>query len=210
MRQNSTQLDSTIKYAMNLPTHTSTTSTTSTPTTVVDLNVFCDTAQTLAAQTPASAFELLNDYVEGSLQAVNWQVTGSSKAVQGAQYDSSIEAYARYLHVKASSSASVMCGRCLQAMSLELLVDTQLQVFQTDEAADEAALADNADTLPDPIVAHRQFDLVLQVQEELLLNIPENPVHDEDDVATQTICKLPSDAGSKKLSPFAGLAGLMS
>jgi uncharacterized metal-binding protein YceD (DUF177 family) len=174
----------------------------------VDLNAFCDTAQTLAAQTPADHFELLNHYVNDTLQDVAWQVSGSRKAVKGAQYDKTIESHDRFLHIKASTHVSVTCGRCLQSMALELTVDTQLQVFQTNEAADEAALTEEADLLPDPIVASRYFDLVLQVQEELLLNMPESPVHDE--AMHGKVCHLPSDASSKKLSPFAGLAGLIS
>jgi uncharacterized metal-binding protein YceD (DUF177 family) len=170
---------------------------------VVDLNTFCDTAQNLAAQqTPPNFFEWLNDYVEGSLQPVDWSISGSRLAVKGAEYDVSIPAYERFLHVKASTNVQIMCGRCLQMMPLTLTVDSMLQVFQSDEAADEAALADHSEDCPDPIVSSRQFDLITQIQEELLLAIPENPVHEklsENGIA----CTVPTDVAAKPVSLFA-------
>ncbi|MEN9912219.1 MAG: hypothetical protein RI956_663 [Pseudomonadota bacterium] len=170
---------------------------------VVDLNTFCDTAQSAAAQqTPPNFFEWLNDYVEGHLQPVDWSISGSRRAVKGAEYDVSIPAYERFLHVKASTNVQVMCGRCLQMMPLALVVDSTLQVFQSDEAADEAALADHSEDCPDPIVSSRQFDLIAQIQEELLLAIPENPVHDELN-KHGIACTVPTDVAAKPVSLFA-------
>jgi uncharacterized protein len=89
-------------------------------------------------------------------------------------------------------------------MALTLAVDTLLQAFQTDEAADEAAMVADADTLPDPIVASRSFDLLDQVQEELMLAMPENPMHVDND----PVCVLPAVVNQPKTTAFAVLASL--
>ncbi len=172
--------------------------------TTVDLNAFCDTAKSFAGQSPASEFGALDEYVEGSLQAVEWSVTGSNKAVKGAQYDKATDLFTRYLHIRAATKVGANCGRCLNPMVLDLSVDAHLQVFQTDDAADAAAMTAEADAMPDPIVTSRSFDLLDQVQEELLLNMPDNPMHSEGD----PVCVLPATVDNKQASPFAVLAGL--
>jgi uncharacterized protein len=172
--------------------------------TTVDLNAFCDAAKSLAGQSPASEFGALDEYVDGSLQAVDWSITGSSKAVKGAQFDKSTDPYTRYLQVNAATKVGATCGRCLNAMVLDLTVNVLLQVFSTDEAADAAAMTPEADAMPDPIVASRHFDLLDQVQEELLLNMPDNPMHPEGDAA----CVLPATVNNAQASPFAMLASL--
>jgi uncharacterized protein len=183
---------------------TATTSCTTAPTTTVDLNNFCDTAKSITGQSPASEFGALDEYVDGSLQTVAWSITGSNKAVKGAQYDKATDLFTRYLHIRATTKVGATCGRCLNAMVLDLTVDAQLQVFQTDAAADAAAMTPDADAKPDPIVTSRNFDLLDQVQEELLLNMPDNPMHHEGDAA----CMLPVTVSNVQASPFASLAAL--
>ncbi len=186
------------------PTAATSTTTMTTIQTTVDLNAFCDAAKSLASQSPASEFGALDEYVEGTLQVVDWSVTGSSKAVRGAQFDKSAELYTRYLQVNAATKVGAICGRCLNAMVLDLTVDVLLQVFSTDEAADEAAMTPEADAMPDPIVSNRNFDLLDQVQEELLLNMPDNPMHPAGDAS----CSLPPTIDGTQASPFAVLVSL--
>ncbi len=173
---------------------------------VVDLNVFCDTSQTLSGTAFAADLNDLNTFVHGSLEPVSWAVRGSNKPVKGAQYDSSIESTYRFLHVQANTRVALTCGRCLTTMPVELQVDTALQVFQTEQAADDAAMTEDPDSVPDPIVTHRQFDLMAQVQEELLLNIPDNPCHE----VGNPVCQLPASVDNTQASPFAMLRSLKS
>jgi uncharacterized protein len=174
------------------------------PVTTVDLNAFCDAGKFLSGRSAADEFGALDEYVEGSLQAVEWQIQGSHKPVPGAQFDKTMDANYRFLTIKASTQVGATCGRCLNAMTLTLAVDTQLQAFQTDEAADSAAMTPEADALPDPIVASRTFDLLDQVQEELLLAMPDNPMHAEND----PVCVLPAVVNNEQASAFAVLASL--
>jgi uncharacterized protein len=170
---------------------------------VVDLNRFCDTADSRQAHTAATQMRHVFDFVQGQLAAVSWQAAGSRKAVKGAQFDASIESHERFLHIQASTQVSLTCGRCLNLMQLPLQVNANLQVFQSEQAADDAAMTPDADQLPDPIVASRQFDLLAQVQEELLLNLPDNPQHEAGDAQ----CQLPAQLDNSTASPFAALRG---
>lgn len=170
---------------------------------VVDLNVFCDTDQSvLKQQTPASVFSSLYAYVKGFLQPIDWTVHGYNRELMGAVYDSTLETYHRFLHIKADTQVQIMCCRCLQMMTLPLKVDTVLQVFQTEQAADHAALYGDLENSLDPIVSSRQFDLIQQVQEELLLAIPENPVH-KDINESGTMCIIPKNNRTESTSLFA-------
>jgi uncharacterized protein len=174
------------------------------PITTVDLNAFCDAGKSLTGQSPASEFGALDDDAGGSLQPVDWHIQGTSKPVVGAQYDKTVDTYYRFIQLKANTQMKATCGRCLNEMVLSLAVDAQLQVFQTDEAADQAAMATDADTSPDPIVSSRTFDLLDQVQEELLLAMPENPTHADGDAS----CMLPVVVNTVQSSAFAVLASL--
>jgi uncharacterized protein len=174
------------------------------PATTVDLNAFCDAGKMIKGQSPAQEFGALNEDVGGTLQAIEWQIHGAFKPILGAQYDKSSAVNDRFLHVLARTQAQVTCARCLKMLPLALNVDVQLQVFQTDDAADAAAMQPDADTLPDPIVASRTFDLLDQVQEELLLAMPDNPMHHDSDPA----CVLPVTTTNVQTSAFAALASL--
>ncbi len=174
------------------------------PATTVDLNAFCDAAQSLSGRSAPDEFGALNESVDGSLQAVDWQIQGSAKPIAGAQFDKTMDLNHRFLTIKARTQVAAMCGRCLSTMSLALAVDVRLQAFQTDAAADAAAMVQDADAMPDPIVASRTFDLLDQVQEELLLAMPDNPTHPEGDPA----CVLPVVVNKTQTSAFAVLASL--
>ena len=175
--------------------------------TVVALNAWVDRGEALARNTPGAAMPRLHAYLKtpaGSESAVQWRVTGSSKKNALSQFDASIEPHERYLAVQARTQAQASCVRCLQPVAIDLVVDTVLRVYQTDAAADEAAMREDADALPDPIVASAQFDLLAQVEEELLLELPDTPLHPEGTAS----CVLPLAAQNAPLSPFAALSGL--
>ncbi len=174
------------------------------PVTTVDLNSFCDMGKSVSGQSAADEFGALDEVFEGSLQPVSWRIQGASRPIMGAQYDKNVDTHYRFLNIQASTQAAATCGRCLNEMVLKLAIDVGLQVFQTDDAADAAAMSADADASPDPIVASRTFDLLDQVQEELLLAMPDNPMHTEGDAQ----CVLPAVVNTVQTSAFAVLASL--
>lgn len=95
----------------------------------------------------------------------------------------------------------LQCQRCLHAYEQSLLVRTRLEVMRSEEEADAAPLDDDE---ADVIVGSRSFDLITQIEDELLLALPVSPRH--------AVCPdevLPEEAeAEKKPSPFAVLANL--
>ena len=170
--------------------------------TVVSLNAWVDRADRLNMTNPGQAFARLHAYLKtpaGLESPVIWSVEGRTQKNPLSQFDVSIESHERYLAIKASTTAHGTCSRCLQPVAIDLAVDTVLRIYQNDADADEAAMREEADLLPDPIVASAQFDLLAQVEEELLLEFPDNPMHPADLAS----CVLPESGQAEPLSPFA-------
>jgi len=95
----------------------------------------------------------------------------------------------------------LQCQRCLKAYEQPLPVRTRLEVMRSEAEADAAPLDDDE---ADVIVGSRSFDLITQVEDELLLTLPVSPRH--------TVCpdEVPPEEAEaeKKPSPFAVLANL--
>ncbi|EPX97162.1 YceD family protein [Ralstonia insidiosa] len=95
----------------------------------------------------------------------------------------------------------LQCQRCLHAYEQSLPVRTRLEVMRSEDEADAAPLDDDE---ADVIVGSRNFDLITQIEDELLLALPVSPRH--------AVCPdevLPEEAeAEKKPSPFAVLANL--
>ena len=172
--------------------------------TTVDLNNFCDLGHVLMGESPADEFGALNEDAGGTVQTVSWHIRGFTQPIAGAQFDKTMALNARFLAIQASTQVQVSCVRCLNPMIITLEVDTVLQVFQDDAAADAAAMGSDADLQPDPIVTARQFDLLDQVQEELLLAMPDNPAHEDGDA----LCVLPVMPKDTRNTAFSVLASL--
>ncbi len=168
---------------------------------IINLNDWIDAGKTAQGETPASEFENLNDLLQGSLSPVSWQVSSARHATQGAAFVAELEPYQRFLNVQAQASGQTTCPRCLAALPVTITVDNTLQVFQTEDAADVCAMNEDADAQPDPIVASRQFNLIAQIEEELLLELDLHAVH-------EPLCDLPQEQASSKPNPFAMLASL--
>lgn len=168
---------------------------------IINLNDWIDAGKSAQGQTPAAEFINLNDLLQGSLSAVEWQIASARHATQGAAFVAELEPYQRFLSVKAQASGSTTCPRCLAALPVTITVDNTLQVFQTEAAADASAINEDADAQPDPIVASRQFNVIAQIEEELLLELDLHAVH-------APLCDLPLETPSAKPNPFAALASL--
>ena len=168
---------------------------------IINLNDWIDAAQSAQGETPASEFANLGDLLQGRLGAVRWHVTTARHATQGAAFVAELEPFQRFLNVQAQANGVTTCPRCLGDLPVTIEVDNTLQVFQTEAAADASAMNEDADAQPDPIVTSRQFNLIAQIEEELLLALDLHRVHNPQ-------CELPQETASSKPNPFAALAGL--
>ena len=111
-----------------------------------------------------------------------------------------------WLHLKAEAAFPGVCQRCMQPMDVPLHVE-RLFRFVHDEATAEAQ---DGESEEDVLVLSREFKLRELVEDELLLDLPLVPRHDECPVSVQM------SAGEEDLAPepapannpFAALAGL--
>jgi uncharacterized protein len=107
------------------------------------------------------------------------------------------------LALSANATLSMTCTRCLEPIAVPLTLDRQFWVVK-DEAT--AQLLDADQDQIDVLAASRQFDVMELLEDELLMALPVQPMHDQ--------CALPAgktgltmtDEG--KPNPFAVLAAL--
>ncbi|CAM4148668.1 YceD family protein [Pseudomonas sp. S 311-6] len=174
---------------------------------VVDIFAFVRTRRQTRGEQPLARFtRLVSDLPEqpqGEAGMVRWQAEG----VAGRHGES-------LLRLRAQAQPVVMCQRCLVPFVWPVDVDTLLQ-----PVADEARLEGDAESddsgddgeedEPEKILGSSRFDLLEQVEDELILSIPYAPRHD--------VCPDASAAGAgdeqeapaaKRPSPFAVLAKL--
>jgi len=103
------------------------------------------------------------------------------------------------LRLKVRGTLRLRCQRCLESMPFEVQTDETLVLAATlDEIHAEPADAHAADR----VVAGKEMALRELVEDELILAVPYAPRHES--------CAAAGTAGSTdKVSPFAGLRGLM-
>lgn len=130
-----------------------------------------------------------------------------------------------WLHLQAEGALPMTCQRCLGAVEVPMAVDRWFRFAETEEEA--ARLDEESDD--DVLVQHQAFDLLALIEDELLLDAPIVPRHDEcpeapalstgdEDLLTDSepaegIDSSPAQADdesppSARKHPFAALAGL--
>ncbi len=114
------------------------------------------------------------------------------------------------LRLRIQAQSELECQRCLRPMAWPLRVDVRLQPVVDEAELDDEAPLDEEDfdaDLPEKVLGSRRFDLLAQIEDELILVIPYVPRHEvcpdgRSDASTE---KAPDE---RRPSPFAALAGL--
>lgn len=137
----------------------------------------------------------LGDAEERRAAEVAWSARGEQRAAPGGELQT-------WLHVKAGSSVSLECQRCLQPMAVALAVERSFRFVHGEDAAAQL----DADSEDDVLALTRSLDLRELVEDELLLAMPIVPRHDDCPVPLPV---RPNDAlAEEKPNPFAALAVL--
>ncbi|ATJ86086.1 YceD family protein [Ralstonia solanacearum] len=106
-----------------------------------------------------------------------------------------------FVDLEVDGAVWLQCQRCLLAYEQPLPVRTRLEVARSEAEADAAPLDDDES---DVIVGSRSFDLIAQIEDELLLALPVSPRHE----ACPDAVEPEAAQAEKKPSPFAVLANL--
>jgi DUF177 domain-containing protein len=155
---------------------------------VIDGFEFASAGATQQGVWPLSDFARLRDMLANDAGKVAYEISGVRD-----------ERGRPALRLKVSGTLALRCQRCLEPMPLAVQTDETLVLAATlDEIHAEPADAH----APDRVVAGREMALRELIEDELILAVPYAPRHEE--------C---APAGARdnveKVSPFAGLRGLM-
>jgi uncharacterized protein len=180
----------------------------------MDIGAFIQEQTELPGQSPLSEMHRLADSLSSevallTLPPITWRA-------QGRLVPQRVGSPQTWLDLSAQAELPWTCQRCLHPVTLPVSFDRSIR-FVTDEAL--AAQLD-ADLDEDVLALSRTFDLVALIEDELIMESPVVPVHDQcpvqvkmsvsdpgvDDVADPA--DGPEASAGKKPNPFAVLAQL--
>lgn len=167
----------------------------------LDVTGFAEAAATLNGRDPVVGYARLSAELADSTSdaPVVWTAQGENRT-------GSDGAPVAWLHLHAEATLPFVCQRCLAPVSLDLEVDRWFR-FAADE---EAAAIEDEESDEDVLVAARDFDLTGLIEDELLMEIPVTPRHDECPEPVQ-LSSADADfeqANEARPNPFAVLGGL--
>ena len=168
----------------------------------LDIRAFAQAAGHLQGQAPLSDFKRLAadaQAIEGEQPMVSWDAEGELVEQSGGSGHI-------WLHVSAEVDVPMICQRCLTEAHIPLYVDRSFR-FVADEAT--AELEDD-DSDEDLLAISREFNLLELIEDELLMEVPVVPRHEECPVSVQMESSDADfeQANEQKENPFAVLQSL--
>jgi uncharacterized protein len=112
-----------------------------------------------------------------------------------------------WLHLTVSLGVPLTCQRCLGAVTVPVSINRSFRFVETEA---QAELEDES-SVEDVLVLSRDFDLSALIEDEVLMDLPVVPRHDECPVAIKLIAAdADFEEAGVKPNPFAALADLKS
>jgi len=116
------------------------------------------------------------------------------------------------LHLRVRADLALECQRCGELFTYPVDTENVLQLVESEEDLDDDLSAlqdeDTAADLPDKVVGSRHFDLLAQVEDELILNVPYVPRHEVCPGAPARAGEASQEPALERPSPFAVLEQL--
>jgi uncharacterized protein len=164
------------------------------PPQVLDVFELARTGDKLEGAAPLAAFPRVAESAQDAGAEVQWHASGHLETVHG-------QSQAKILRIHAETRVLLKCQRCLETIEFPIHVQARLEVVEDAKLAENADLEDEE---VDVVLGSQRFNLLWQIEEEMLLALPYAPRHEE--------CE-PLDLGEEpaeeeKPSPFAVLAQL--
>ena len=167
----------------------------------LDVAAFAKANAVLEGEDPLSAFERLSQEAQASVEgaSVAWYAEGEH--VPEAAGPGHL-----WLHIEADAQVPMVCQRCLGVAHIHLQVERSFR-FVKDEATAES-MDDEAEE--DLLALSKDFNLRELLEDELLMELPLVPMHEE---CPEAVLMASTDedfesASTEKTNPFAVLAGL--
>lgn len=166
----------------------------------LDVKAFAEEGASLSGQAPVSAFERLMAETggRGGDRLVTWSAEGALRNPHHVHPEI-------WLQLQAGARLSLTCQRCLAPVDVDVAVDRTFR-FVADEAMAEA---EDDESEEDLLALSRSFDLPALVEDEILMDLPLVPRHDEcPEPLPAPVDDLPDEVESTKPNPFAVLGQL--
>ncbi|MEY5101058.1 MAG: hypothetical protein RJA36_3777 [Pseudomonadota bacterium] len=185
---------------------------TTTPPTAIDLRSLAQKDETLSGRAPLSAFARLSEGLPefaAALAPVAWSARAQWRQPLGTlavEAASAVMAEPQlWLQLQVSAEVPQTCQRCLSPYVQAVEVDRWFRFVATEAIA----LAEDDDSEEDLLVLEPRFDLLALVEDELLMELPLVPMHDEcPEAPRMSTGELPESEPQDKPNPFAALAAL--
>lgn len=166
----------------------------------LDVKAFAEEGARLSGRAPVSAFERLMAETggRGGDQPVTWDARGELRNPHHVHPEI-------WLFLQAGARLSLTCQRCLAPVEVDVAVDRTFR-FVADEAMAEA---EDDESEEDLLALSRSFDLPALVEDEILMDLPLVPRHEEcPEPLPAPVDDLSDEAESSKPNPFAILGQL--
>jgi uncharacterized protein len=163
----------------------------------IDLFRFCEEGRSQDGECLVRDLPRLGGETAELSAPVRWQAAGRIETLAGVYDEQGAPRRRRALYLAAQTQLTRDCDRCGQPMQVPVDLRSRLEVFDTEDEADAAAM-EAADDEFDPIVGARKFDLLAQVEEEILLELPAGVTHE--------VCPQPVASSSTAPKRVAGQA----
>ena len=151
----------------------------------------------------ARAAEDLPEQPEGEAGQVRWSVRGEVDAT-----------HQSFLHLHVTAAPVLLCQRCMQPFAYPIDSQVTMQLVKSESELDADTFDEDDPEVdgPDKVLGTIRFDIMEQVEDELVLCIPYVPKHDscpgELPAALVASSEAPSEEDQSEPSPFAVLAQL--
>lgn len=171
------------------------------PPTHLDVKAFAQSASSIAGHDLLSKYErlMLETQGLGADLSLNWAARGELLANE-AGVDQ------LWVHLSVDVRLPMTCQRCLGPVEVPVLVDRSFRFVDSEEAAE----AQDEEAEEDVLALSRDFDLLALVEDEVLMELPVVPRHDECPVVVTLEVVDPAfeQASAEKRNPFSVLAKL--
>ncbi len=173
-----------------------------TPPTAIDPRHLAQQADTLSGSAPLSAFARVSEglpALDAELAPVRWSARAEWRQASGAAEPE------LWLWLGLDAEVPQTCQRCLRPYVQPVEAERWFRFVATEEIA----LAEDDDSEEDLLVLDPRLDLLALVEDELLLELPLVPMHDQcPEPPRMSAGELPEAEPQEQPHPFAALAAL--
>jgi uncharacterized protein len=164
----------------------------------LDITAFAQEAGELEGQWPLEILPRLYkvrppEAADLPTEPVDWQAEGEMRRRLGEEPQT-------WLHLAASTRVALQCQRCLQPVQVDVSVERSFRFVRNEAEAE----AQDLDSEEEVLAMTRSLDLLTLVEDELILELPLVPRHDE---CPQPLPKVAGaeDTAEESANPFAQL-----